>query len=538
MSLLWYFITDAVALVLLVWIIEDCLVAIGVDPPIPGLKLIPHYPIVGSLMLVRSNPARVYMKWARFYRCHVFQVRLGFRNVVVANSYLSVDFLWGKCASANNSRPTLSIFHGIVSQSQGFTIGSTPASASLLRTKRAASLELNGRSVRLMANKIDTQVRYMLRMVIKNNVELGGPPSVFVGHVRNRVSDVDLLPYFQLFALRSAIQLTYGTTLDCYGKHAQVCQEIISVENQIIRLRGQGSWVPDFLPFTKAFGNWTARAAALRLRRDRYMNELSRTFNRRFMDGEADARNSILGNLYSSSSLLSQREINSICLTMVSAGLDNTPFTINHLMGHLSRSDYGYTLQKTALSAIISTYGSYHEAWAHCGDNIDCAFVLALLNETLRFFTVLPLSLPRRTTKDVKYAGVIIPAGTALYMNAYAANHDPAKFPDPYTFDPFRWFVPGTMVLKPRKELDHFTFGAGSRKCSGSILAMQEMYTIACRMMLVFRIRRPIEEPMELDPFVGNSCPSATSFEPRRFKVRLEPRCCEGSEVAYMLLQR
>lgn len=537
MSSLWYLATDCILLFIFAWIIEDCILALGVEPPIPGIKQIPSYPIVGNLLQVKNNPAKVYLKWSKFYKVPVFQVRLGFRNIVVANSYQSVEFLWGKSASANNSRPTLHIFHNIVSQSQGFTIGSSPASSSLFKTKQALSLELNRKSVNIIAEQLDQQVKYAIRMIIRNNVELKGSPSTFMSHVRSRLSDIDLLPYFQLFALRSAIQLTYGITLDCYGKHSRLSQEIIEVENQIIKLRGQGSWLPDFLPFLKYFGNWELLASKYRLRRDNYMNELSREFKKRYSNNDVAARTSLLGRLYKNSSHLAHHELNSICLTMVSAGLDNTPLTINHLMGHLSRPDYGYALQQVAFSQLLNCYGDINDAWNNCGTNMECNFVVALVQEALRFFTVLPLSLPRKTTKVIKFNGVVIPEGTVLYMNAYAANHDSVKFLNPMKFDPFRWLVPRTMKLKDRREMDHFAFGAGSRKCSGNILATQEMYSMICRLILIFRIRRPIEEAMELDPFESNACPSATSFEPKRFKVHLEPRCHEGSDSLYRLLQ-
>ena len=122
MSSLWYLVTDCILLFIFAWIIEDCILALGVEPPIPGIKQIPSYPIVGNLLQVKNNPAKVYLKWSKFYKVPVFQVRLGFRNIVVANSYQSVEFLWGKSASAHCSRPTLQFFHNVVPHLPGLNL--------------------------------------------------------------------------------------------------------------------------------------------------------------------------------------------------------------------------------------------------------------------------------------------------------------------------------------------------------------------------------------------------------------------------------
>lgn len=57
--------------------------------------------------------------------------------------------------------------------------------------------------------------------------------------------DINLLPYFQKFVLQTAIFIGYGIELDCYKEHSQFCQEIIDIENKIIRLRSPISNLQD-----------------------------------------------------------------------------------------------------------------------------------------------------------------------------------------------------------------------------------------------------------------------------------------------------
>lgn len=225
-------------------------------------------------------------------------------------------------------------------------------------------------------------------------------------------------------------------------------------------------------------------------------------------------------------------------LDLISAGLDNTPLNFNHLMGQLSQP-YGMELQERAFKALLNLYnGSLMEAWEAVCYEMKCDEVLALVKETYRFFTVLPLGLPRQTTKDIIYNNARIPAGTTIFLNLYAANHDHRQFTNPMVFDPSRWIDPQTNKI--RDKMFHFSFGEGSRKCPGNILATREIYALTCRMLLLFKIKLPKNPSyqMKLNPFDANLHPSATSFEPEEFRVLLEKRNINGSDdLHYRILK-
>lgn len=71
---------------------------------------------------------------------------------------------------------------------------------------------------------------------------------------------------------------------------------------------------------------------------------------------------------------------------------------------------------------------------------------------------------PRYVTKDVVYNDILIPAGSFLGLNAYAANHDPEVFPDPEKFD-----------ITRKNSNRQLTFGYGPHLCLGNGLARAEM---------------------------------------------------------------
>lgn len=72
-------------------------------------------------------------------------------------------------------------------------------------------------------------------------------------------------------------------------------------------------------------------------------------------------------------------------------------------------------------------------------------------------------AIPRIAVEDIEIDGWTVPAGTMLSLGSAAANHDPAAYDDPDTFDI-------TVEREP-----HFTFGGGPHYCLGASLARAEM---------------------------------------------------------------
>lgn len=530
---------------LLFWVILDKVLGIGTPRVIPSLPSMENdgWPIVGNLLHLLENPSLVLMNWSKRTGNDIFQIRLGIRRVVVVNSFKDSKVLANRYACSTNSRPILYVFHNLVSATQGFTVGSTPAGQSYKLKKKAVAMSLNQKNVDSFSELLDIETCRVIKNIIITNQELHCMPSCHCPKccITTELSDINLMSYFQLFVLKVALELSYGLNIDTYKRNREFAEEIIKVENTIINLRSPGTNMEDFIPILRfpplSYLNQSKKAKQFRDRRDKYMNELMINLQFRLKQHDDCARNSIVGKLIQTSSQnnLTPVEIQSVCLTLISAGLDNTPLNFNHLMGQLSQPHIGSILQQKAFNDISLQYkGDIIEAWESVAYTMKCQYMLALIYETLRYFTVLPLSLPRQTTKEIDYLGYIIPKGTTLFFNAYAANHDPREFSDPMTFNPDRWLDQKTKRIN--QNMTHFTFGEGSRKCSGNILAIKELYTLTCRMIILFKIRPPTDTRhlMGLDPFQNNSNKSATSFEPNLFKVKLEKRNILNIDQLYL----
>jgi cytochrome P450 len=92
----------------------------------------------------------------------------------------------------------------------------------------------------------------------------------------------------------------------------------------------------------------------------------------------------------------------------------------------------------------------------------DPSLAANAVDETLRFESS-QVSWRRITTQDTTLGGVDLPAGTRLFLNFAAANHEPELFEAPDTFD----------IHRPDANR-HISFGKGIHFCLGSQLAKME----------------------------------------------------------------
>ena len=98
--------------------------------------------------------------------------------------------------------------------------------------------------------------------------------------------------------------------------------------------------------------------------------------------------------------------------------------------------------------------------------------------------------------------------------------------PSASKFDPTRWLTSdsNSTTEKPTTGIQHFSFGAGSRACSGQIIASRLLYTALLRIICSYRIVASESEPPNTDYVDYNMFKSALVAIPREFKVRLVPR--------------
>ncbi|XP_042888422.1 cytochrome P450 2L1-like [Penaeus japonicus] len=113
----------------------------------------------------------------------------------------------------------------------------------------------------------------------------------------------------------------------------------------------------------------------------------------------------------------------------------------------------------------------------------------AMLLETLRYSSLLPVSLFHSTTEEVKVAGYTIPKGTLLMANAEGCHRDPTYWEKPDEFYPEHFLDPeGRLITKKDGFLP---FSSGRRQCLGESLARMELFLFVSAILQSFTIKAP-----------------------------------------------
>ncbi|CAH9102121.1 unnamed protein product [Cuscuta epithymum] len=98
-------------------------------------------------------------------------------------------------------------------------------------------------------------------------------------------------------------------------------------------------------------------------------------------------------------------------------------------------------------------------------------FTRAVIFETSRLATIVNGVL-RKTTREMELNGFVIPEGWKIYVYTREVNYDPQVYPDPYTFNPWRWLEKGL-----ESQNNFLVFGGGTRQCPGKELGIAEIST-------------------------------------------------------------
>lgn len=120
------------------------------------------------------------------------------------------------------------------------------------------------------------------------------------------------------------------------------------------------------------------------------------------------------------------------------------------------------TANMTALGAL--TLMQNPDAFRALHEDQDGTVIKPMVEELLRYLTIVHLFSGRVALDDVEVGGVTIRKGDGVIALIAPANHDPQRFPNPESFDYTRPRVPA-----------HMAFGFGAHQCLGQTLARAEL---------------------------------------------------------------
>ncbi len=133
-------------------------------------------------------------------------------------------------------------------------------------------------------------------------------------------------------------------------------------------------------------------------------------------------------------------DILTICMTLMTAGLDTTRSALGYILHHLATHD-------DDRRALVE----------------DPSLVPKAVEEFIRLYTLI-LQDGRLVTEDIDFHGCPMKKGDVVWLGLAQANRDPRMFADPTTYDPHR----------PNLG-KHLGFAAGPHRCLGMHLARHEL---------------------------------------------------------------
>jgi phenylacetate 2-hydroxylase len=342
------------------------------------------------------------------YGHSVFQIRLGNTRAVVVNSFDDCRKMLVSNQSALIDRPTLYTFHGIISSTQGFTIGSSPWDESCKNKRKAAGAALGRPAMRTYHPMFDLESFCIVRDLFRESSE-------------HEKQELNPRPFIQRYALNTTLTLCYGIRMD--EVYNDLLREILYVGSAISLLRSASENYQDYVPALRYLPNneKVTRSKELRTRRDNYLNLLLDKVRAMIRKGtDKPCISSAI--LKDEETKLSGVEVSSICLSLVSGGFETIPGTLTSCLGSLSTPE-GQIWQDRAYEDIKRHYSDIQEAWRSSYQEEKIPYINAIVKEAGRYYTVSAMSLPRKTTTEVNWNGAIIPPKTMVLINAQAGNH-------------------------------------------------------------------------------------------------------------------
>ncbi|XP_067312610.1 cytochrome P450 2K6-like [Pseudorasbora parva] len=190
----------------------------------------------------------------------------------------------------------------------------------------------------------------------------------------------------------------------------------------------------------------------------------------------------------------------------------NLHYTINNLF------NAGTDTTTSTLRWSLLLISKYPEIQAEVQDEIDrviggrqpvvedrknLPYTDAVIHETQRFTTLLPLGVPHQTTSDVHLNGYLIKKGTSVIALLVSVLRDENEWETPDSFNPRHFLNKQGQFVKN----DAFMpFSAGRRVCPGESLARMELFLFFTSLLQHFRFTPPpgvSEDDLDITPVVG-----------------------------------
>ncbi|EMF16370.1 benzoate 4-monooxygenase cytochrome P450, partial [Sphaerulina musiva SO2202] len=250
-------------------------------------------------------------------------------------------------------------------------------------------------------------------------------------------------------------------------------------------------YIVGYFPIVKYLGSLIVDQKMIEGRKD-YMNWVSDQVSKRLAKetDRPDFMTYITSHNGEKGTTLSKDRLDSNANLILTAGSETTATLLSGATYLLLKNPSKLTLLTHEIRSTWPTYSSITLSAV----NNSAPYLIAVLNESLRYFPPVPTGFERRISQPggEVISGVFIPEGTAVQVSQWAAHHSEENFADPEVFVPERWLDGEDEKYEGDRRGAMQPFSFGPRNCLGKNLALAEMRLIMAKLLWTF--------DLELDP--------------------------------------
>ncbi|XP_056419967.1 cytochrome P450 2K4-like [Hyla sarda] len=440
-------------------------------------------PVIGNLHMINlKRQSETLTKLASKYG-PVYSIQMGSVKMVVLSGYETVKSALVDYADEFAERPHIPIFEEI---NEGFGVPfSHGENWKAMRRFTLSTLRDFGMGKRTIEDRIIEECGFL----IKKLESLEGKPTDLTMKTNSAIGNI-------------IISIIFGHRFDYQDPNLHKIMRII---DQNMRLLGSASIaIYNVLPFfqylhgshKKIMRNIKDLQAFFKVKIAEHLKQLAKDDQRGFIDAfliKQEEEKSDPDTFFHENNLLS------ILITLFMAGTDTTSSTIRWAISIMTLHP---DLQKRVHDEIDKVIGSAIPKIDH---RKNMPYTNAVIHETQRFANILPMNLPRETTRDVIFQGYHIPKGTYIIPLLETVLYDKTQFEKPGCFFPEHFLDSEGQFVKRSAFIP---FSAGRRVCAGETLARMELFLFFTSLMQKFTFC-PASETTDfhVKPSVGLAIP-------------------------------
>ncbi|XP_034153124.1 cytochrome P450 1B1-like [Esox lucius] len=460
------------------------------------------WPVVGNAMQLGQMPHITFSKLAKKYG-NVYQIRLGCNDIVVLNGETAIREALVQHSTAFAGRPDFVSFQSVSGgNSMTFTNYSKhwKTHRKVAQTTIRAFSSANSQTKKAFEQHVVEEATELLEAIFK----LSDERQFFNPSHELTVAAANVI-----------CALCFGKR---YGHDDSEFRTLLGRVDKFGETVGAGSLV-DVMPWLLNFPN-PVRSVY------RSFKELNKEFfnfvrdkvveHRRTFDPEVtrDMSDAIIGVIdkADSDTGLTEAHAEGTVSDLIGAGLDTVSTCLHWLLLLLAKYPKIQIRLQEQIDKVVG-----RDRLPNMEDKASLAYLDAVIYETMRYTSFVPLTIPHSTTSDVTIEGLHIPKDTVVFINQWSVNHDPLKWRDPHIFDPSR-FLDENGVLDKDLTNSVMIFSAGKRRCIGDQIAKVEVFLFSAILIHQCTFENNPNQDLSLD------CSYGLTLKPANYKISAKRR--------------